>query len=123
MNYPVFTLTLVAIHCAGREIDSHAAVERIVIHEVAFDDVAFVAERDKEFFETIMSVVLHYVPKDRVSAHLDHWLWFNFSFFCQPRAEAAGKNHYLHLLCPSVKSWLTAYIASKNAVCTRAGRR
>src|ERR1700752_682494 len=102
MNDPIFALALSALNFAGREIDCHAAVERVVIHEVAFNDLAFVTESDEEFFESIVSIVLHYVPEDWVAAHLDHRLWFHFGLFDQPRTEAAGQDHNLHLFCPSV---------------------
>ena len=39
----------------------------------------------------MMGIGAHDMPEDRVISYRHHWLWAQFSFLAQPRAEAAAK--------------------------------
>jgi len=83
MHHPVLTLSFEYVHAAGGEVDSDTAVEVLIVEEVSLDDLALIAQRDKELFKTEVSIVLHDVPEDRMAPDLDHRLWLYFSFFSQ----------------------------------------
>jgi hypothetical protein len=93
---PVFAVLLVIGHFAVGEVDRHASRETVVIDEIAFDDLALVAEGDQKLLEAERGVVLHDVPEDRPAADFDHRLWPNFGFLGKASAESAGENDGLH---------------------------
>ena len=59
---PGVSLRLVALHRPAAELNGHVSVERQVIHEETLDVVGLVAQRDGEFAEPVLRVVLHDMP-------------------------------------------------------------
>ncbi len=93
---PVVALPAVRFDAASGKIESHAAVQAVIIEKVSFYIVASVTERDEEFFEAVMGVVLHDMPEDRMPAYFHHRLWFYFSLFREAAADAPGQDDNLH---------------------------
>ena len=75
---PVLALLPVRVGLPAGQINRHAVAQLVVVEEERLDHVAAVAERDVEFFEAVVRVVLHDVPEDGPPADLDHRLGLDF---------------------------------------------
>jgi hypothetical protein len=65
------------------------------VGEVVVDLASLVARADQEITETVMVIVLHDMPKDRLAADFDHRFRAVLGFFRKPRAQATCKDHDL----------------------------
>src|SRR6476646_5552746 len=81
---------------ATAQLDGEVAVEAAAVHDVSLDDVAAVAQRDHEFVESVMRVVLHDVPKQRSPADFDHRLGLDIRLFRKAGAPTAGEDDNFH---------------------------
>src|ERR1700737_3847707 len=72
--------------------DRQRTGQRAVFGQILLDDVALVAQRDRESVETGRSVVLHDVPEDRLSTDLDHGLGLEFGLLAQSAAYTSREN-------------------------------
>src|ERR1044071_4175841 len=86
VDAPVLALALLRLDAAAPEVNAHAPAQRAVVHEVALDDLAAVAERDEELLEVEVRVVAHDVPEDRATPDLAHRLRLNLGLLGEPRA-------------------------------------
>ena len=81
---------------ARAEIHGKVRIAHPVIVKILFDDLALVAERQKEVLAAVARVPGHDVPEDRTPADLDHRFRLEFCFFAQSRAFAAAKDDDVH---------------------------
>ena len=47
-----------------------------IISKILFYYILFVAQADHKIIESILGIVLHDMPENRLFSDLDHWLWF-----------------------------------------------
>ena len=92
-------LNVIEIH-----VKSYIASMQKVICKIFFDHIPLVPATNYEFVDSIVAVCLKDVPKNWLSADLNHWLGAQMRFFGQARSEAAGKNDGFH----GVSAWLLA---------------
>ena len=69
---------------------------RPVVEEELLDDVGLVAEAQHEIAVTVLAVILHHVPQDRLMADRDHRLRDALGIFADARAEPAAEQNDLH---------------------------
>ena len=76
---------------------------RPVIEEELLDDIRLVAEAQNEVSVTVLAVVLHQMPKDRLVADRDHRLRDVFRVIADARAKTAAEENCFHVktLSPS----------------------
>src|SRR5262245_48883578 len=96
MHHPAFPFHAMTGDISLRQIDGHAAAQRLVIEKKAFDGLALITQRDKEFLESEMRKMFDDVPKHRIAADFHHRFGLELSFFCQPRAQATSEDDYFH---------------------------
>src|SRR5262245_9474205 len=102
---------------------SQITIERAIIHHILLDYLALIAEGNDKILETIVRIVHHDVPKNRLPTNFHHWLRLHFGFFYETRAYAAGKNSYFHTTsplftpAPSATATAVACPLGQNCVC------
>ena len=69
---------------------------RPVIEEELLDDIRLVAEAQNEVSVTVLAVILHQMPKDRLVADRDHRLRDVFRVIADARAETAAEENCFH---------------------------
>ena len=96
MNGPVLSFASVRRDRTISELDRHASIERDVVEKEALDVLALVSERDMKVRKPVPRVVPHDMPKNRVTADVDHRLGNHIGLFGEARAEPACENRDLH---------------------------
>ena len=69
---------------------------RLVVEEEFLDDVGLVAETQDEILVSVLAVVAHQVPEDRLAADRDHRLGNVFGVIADPRAETSAEQNCFH---------------------------
>ena len=64
-----------------RQVNRHIRVAVTVIKEIFLNYMALVASKNDKVVIAVMAVNFHYVPKNRVSAYVNHRFWNLASFF------------------------------------------
>ena len=93
---PRVSLGFVALHRAAAEFHGQVAVEGEVVHEEPLDILRPVAQRDHEFGESVVRVVLHDVPEDGPPADVDHRLGAGFCLLSEACTLSSGKDDHFH---------------------------
>jgi hypothetical protein len=94
----------VYIQLIAAQFDGEIGVVQEILHEIFLYQKPFITQANDKFIEPVMAVDLHDMPEDRLTTDLYHRLWSGFCFFCDPGAQAAGKNDYFHILKKVVQS-------------------
>ena len=88
----------------GQELDVRALLGddaigedlRLVVEEELLDDVRLVAEAQHEIAVSVLAVIVHHVPQDRLMADRDHRLRDALGVLADASAEAAAEQNDLH---------------------------
>src|SRR6185437_13574155 len=75
---------------------------RLVVQEEILDDVGLVTKAQHEILVTVLAVVVHEVPQDRLVADRDHRLGQALGNISDSRAQTSAKKNRLHRLCLSL---------------------
>ena len=80
------------------EIRNDAVVVRrlLVVQKIILDDIGLVAKAKDEILMTILAIVLHDMPQDRLVSDRHHRLWNVLRVFANARAKPAAEQHNFH---------------------------
>ena len=100
-------MTPMDLHLVIRDVERNVRHMEEVVREVLLDHVAAIAATDDELLNAMSGVGLHDVPKDRVPAHLNHWLGSRLCLLGEAGTQTTGKNHGLHKRHPILEPYGT----------------
>ena len=73
---PRLGIVVMHLHLVLRQIEGHIRRMQEIIGKILFYYILFVAQTDHKIIESILGIVLHDMPENRLFSDLDHWLWF-----------------------------------------------
>ena len=85
-----YLLPIEHAHLAVADIDRQVSRQRAVVDHPTLYDFALVTQGDDKVAMTVVGIVFHDVPQNRVATNVDHRFGAYFGFFGQARAEASG---------------------------------
>ena len=74
-----------------RKIERYIAVVKEIVGKPLLDHVLTVPRANDEVVKSVIGILLHDMPKDRLSADFDHGLGFKLTFFRNAGPEPAGE--------------------------------
>ena len=78
------------------EIDAVAVCRLLVVQEIVLDDVCLVSEAKNEIPMTVLAVVLHDMPQDRLVPDRHHRLWNVLRVFANTGAQSPAEQNNFH---------------------------
>lgn len=99
-DFPVFGIALMHLHSIMFHVEGYIGHMQKMVGEIFLDDATLLSTADDEIIYTMRGIHFHDVPKDRLSAYLDHQLRFEVGFLGNSAPKAASKNHCLRVMTP-----------------------
>src|ERR1017187_5501613 len=78
------------------QVHGEVVIHGLIVEEVLFDGVSFVAQAQDELAEAVVGVDLHDVPEDGAATHLHHGFRAEFGLLAETRSQATAQNDDLH---------------------------
>ena len=72
----------------------------VIVGKVFFDHIAFIAQANDEFMESIGRIDFHDMPEDGAAANFNHWFRSQIGFFADAGTESTRQNDNFHRTAP-----------------------